>query len=168
MRAKIGIIGGTGIYDPDLMKNPKEFAIDTPFGSPSDVITIGELAGKQVAFLPRHGSTHNYPPHKIPYKANMWAFKKLGVKIVLAPCACGSLQPDTKPGEFVIVDQFVDRTYGRDDTYFHGPDVAHISAADPYCPRVKQEIYRAAKKLKIKSRFGGTVVVINGPRFSTR
>ncbi len=164
--AKIGIIGGSGFYE--LMENPKEVEVKTPFGKPSDKIMIGKYEDVDVVFLPRHGRKHHLPPHKIPYKANMWAFKEMGVKYVLAPCACGSLQADIKPGEFVIVDQFVDRTYGRDDTYFHGPDVAHISAADPYCNHLRLETAKACKKLKIKYHLGGTVVVINGPRFSTR
>lgn len=173
---KIAIIGGSGFYE--LLKNPKEIEVKTPFGAPSDKIMIGKHEGVNVAFLPRHGRAHHLPPHKIPYKANMWALKEIGVKYVLAPCACGSLQEDVKPGEFVLVDQFVDRTYGRDDTYFHGPDVAHISSADPYCNSLRLETAKACKKLshkanqlsadKIKYHLGGTVVVINGPRFSTR
>jgi len=165
-KPKIAIIGGSGFYE--FLKKPKEIEVKTPFGRPSDKIMVGKYEGVDVAFLPRHGQTHNYPPHKIPYKANMWALNKLGVKYVLAPCACGSLQKDIKPGEFVVVDQFIDRTYARDDTYFHGPDVTHISAADPYCNRMRLETARACKKLKIKYHLGGTVVVINGPRFSTR
>lgn len=165
-KIKIGIIGGSGFYK--LLDNVKEVEVKTPFGKPSDKILIGDYKGKNVAFLPRHGRAHNYPPHKIPYKANMWALKKLGVKYVLAPCACGSLQSDIKPGEFVIIDQFVNKTYGRDDTYFHGPDVVHISTADPYCSNLRQLVYKNAKKIKIKSHFGGTVLVINGPRFSSK
>lgn len=166
IKAQIAVIGGSGFYE--LLENAKEVEIKTPFGKPSDKILVGEYKGKKVAFLARHGRKHELPPHKINYKANMWALKELGVCYVLAPCACGSLQPDVKPGEFVIVDQFVNKTYGRDDTYFHGPDVMHISSAEPYCPSLRQQIYKEAKNFKIKSQFGGTVVVVNGPRFSTK
>lgn len=165
-KLKIGIIGGSGFYK--LLDNPKEIKVETPYGEPSDAVMVGKYKNVPVAFLPRHGRHHQLPPHKINYKANLWALNKLEVHNVLAPCACGSLQPKIKPGEFVIVDQFVNKTFGRDDTYFHGPDVVHISTAEPYCPHLRQEIYRASKKLKIKSHFGGTAVVINGPRFSTR
>lgn len=164
-KIKIAIIGGSGFYE--LLKNPKEIDVKTPFGKPSDKIMVGKYEGVDVAFLPRHGRTHDYPPHKIPYKANMWALKELGVKYVLAPCACGSLQPDIKPGDIVIPDQFIDRTYGRDDTFYHGPDVIHISSAEPYCPKLKLELMRACRLNSINPHFGGTVVVINGPRFSS-
>jgi len=166
IKTKIGVIGGSGFYE--LLENAKEVEIKTPFGKPSDKILVGDYKGKSVAFLARHGRKHELPPHKINYKANMWALKQLGVKYVLAPCACGSLQPDVKPGEFVIVDQFVNKTYGRDDTYYHGPDVVHISSAEPYCPHLRLEVDKIAKKLKIKSQLGGTVVVVNGPRFSSK
>lgn len=166
LNPKIGIIGGSGFYE--LLKKPEEIKITTPYGEPSDSVMVGKYKNIPVAFLPRHGSKHHLPPHKINYKANLWVLHKLGVHNVLAPCACGSLQSEIKPGEFVIVDQFINKTYGRDDTFFHGPDVVHISTADPYCPHLRQEIYRASEKLKIKAHFGGTAVVINGPRFSTR
>ena len=166
IKTKIGVIGGSGFYE--LLENAKEVEIKTPFGKPSDKILVCEYKGKSIAFLARHGRKHELPPHKINYKANMWALKELGIKYVLAPCACGSLQPSVKPGEFVIVDQFVNKTYGRDDTYFHGPDVVHISSAEPYCPHLRLEIDKIAKELKIKSQLGGTVVVINGPRFSSK
>ncbi len=166
MKPKIAIIGGSGFYE--LLKNPKEVNMITPFGKTSDAIMVGEYEGVSVAFLPRHGRGHILPPHKIPYKANMWALKELGVKYVVAPCACGSLQSDIKPGDFVIIDQFVNRTDGRDDTYFHGPDVMHISSAELYCSHLRQEIYKICKSDKIKTHFGGTAVVINGPRFSSK
>jgi 5'-methylthioadenosine phosphorylase len=163
---KIGLIGGTGFYDFFKGKT-KELKIKTEFGFPSDKITIGELFGKKVAFLPRHGKKHQYPPHKIPYRANVSAFKNLGVERIIAPCAVGSLREEIKPGDFVICDQFVDRTKKRQDTFFDGPKVAHIETAYPYCEELRKIALKTAKKLKIKHRSRGTVVVIEGPRFST-
>lgn len=165
-KSKIGIIGGSGFYK--LLDDVKEVETKTPFGKPSSKLMLGKYKNREVVFLPRHGKNHELPPHKIPYKANLWAMKELGVKKILAPCACGSLQPDIKPGDFVIVDQFVNKTYGRDDTYFHGPDVMHISSAEPYCSSLRQEIYQVSKRLKITAHFGGIVVIINGPRFSSK
>ncbi|HOX40663.1 MAG TPA: S-methyl-5'-thioadenosine phosphorylase [bacterium] len=164
--ADFGVFGGSGFYD--LLKNPETITVKTPFGPTSDKITQGEISGKRVAFLPRHGVGHKHPPHKIPYKANLFAFKKLGVKYIIAPCACGSLQPEIKPGDFLVCDQFVNFTHGRDNTYFHGPEVVHTSMADPYCPQLSEAVIGAAKRLKIKIWPKGTVVVIEGPRFSSR
>ena len=124
-KAQIGIFGGSGFYS--LFDNAEEIEIDTPYGKPSDKITIGEIAGRKVAFLPRHGRGHKFAPHTIPYKANMWAFKELGVEKIIAPTAAGSLQPNIKPGEFVVCDQFVDRTYGRAQTFYDGPKILHVS-----------------------------------------
>ncbi len=163
--AEIGVFGGSGFYN--LLENTKEIKIKTPYGWPSDKITIGTFSGKKVAFLPRHGKNHQYPPHKIPYLANLYAFKKLGVKRIIAPCAVGSLNPKIKPGDFVICDQFVDRTKSRKDTFFGGPKVVHISTAHPYCGQMRDLAVKCAKKLKIKFHPRGTAVTINGPRFST-
>lgn len=164
--AQIGIFGGSGFYD--LLENTEEVEIDTKYGKPSAKVMIGEYKGKKVAFLPRHGSKHTFPPHKIPYLANIAAFKELGVKKILGPCATGSLQPNVKPGDFVICDQFVDRTRGRVDTFNEGPHVAHPSAADPYCAKLSKLAVKSCHDLQIPVHEGGTVVIINGPRFSTR
>lgn len=161
----IGIFGGSGFYD--LLSNAKELEIETEYGKPSDKIMVGDYQGKKLAFLPRHGKGHSLPPHKIPYKANIAAFKKLGVKQIIAPCAAGSLQPNIKPGDFVILGQFVDRTNGRDDTFYHGPKVVHIAGAQPYCPSLKQIAIDACKSNNIIVHEKGTVVIVNGPRFST-
>lgn len=165
-KADIGIFGGSGFYS--LLENVTEVAVETPYGAPSDRITIAEFAGKKVAFLPRHGKHHQHPPHTINYRANLWAMKSLGVKQIIGPCAAGSLQPDIKPGEFVIIDQFVHRTWGRHDTFFDGPNTTHLAAADPYCDRLRQVAIRSAQKLGIPVHERGTIVVIQGPRFSTR
>ncbi len=173
----IGIFGGSGFYK--FLDNVKETEILTEFGNPSDKIFIGECKGKEVAFLPRHGRAHNFPPHKIPYKANVAAFKKLGVKQIIAPCASGSLQPNIKPGDFVVCNQFVNFTHGRDDTFFRGKQennevieqwnkVVHVSCAEPYCPALQDLIYQSCKSLGVSVHKDKTVVVINGPRFSTK
>src|SRR3989344_7860284 len=163
--AEIGIFGGSGFYD--FLSPVKEIEIKTPFGKPSDKIALGEYDGRKIAFLPRHGKAHKYPPHKIPYLANLWAFKKLGIKRIIAPCASGSLDIKVKPGEFVICDQFVDRTKNRPDSFFSGPKVAHISCSEPYCKNLREIALKSCEKLKIPHHKKGTVVVIEGPRFST-
>lgn len=188
MKAKLGIIGGSGFYE--FLKG-KEVSVETPYGQPSDNILIAEHNGKKLAFLPRHGKKHQYPPHKINYRANLHSFKGLGVERVIAPCAVGSLKPEIKPGDFVICDQFIDRTKNRKDTYFDGPArnasrndaggpkacppkceafgrVAHISMAEPYCPELRKLAILACEKLAIPCHKTGTVVVIEGPRFSTK
>ncbi len=129
---------------------------------------MGELAGRRVAFLARHGADHEVPAHRVNYRANLWAFGRLGVRRVLAPCSVGSLQPHIQPGHFVVCDQLVDRTRGRADTYFDGPTLAHVSFADPYCPELRQVAVAAARVEGITVHERGTVVVIQGPRFSTR
>ncbi|MDT7897464.1 MAG: S-methyl-5'-thioadenosine phosphorylase [Armatimonadota bacterium] len=167
-RAEIGVFGGSGLYSMEGATVLEELKVETPFGAPSDLITIVEIAGKRVAFLPRHGRKHQYPPHKVPYKANIWAMKALGVERVLAPNAVGSLQRHVKPGDFVICDQFVDRTRHRDDTFFNGPLTTHVSTADPYCPQLREIAIQACRDLGIPHHERGTVVVIEGPRFSTK
>lgn len=164
--AEIGVFGGSGLYK--FLDNIKEIKVETPYGNPTEKIALGEIGGRKVAFLPRHGKDHRFPPHMINYRANIWAMKKIGVERILAPCACGSLQADVKPGTFVICDQFVDRTKGRFDTFYDGPIPTHISCAEPYCETLRQVALETAKKLKIPARDGGTVVTIQGPRFSTR
>jgi 5'-methylthioadenosine phosphorylase len=145
-----------------------EVEVETPYGKPSAPIAVGEVAGRRVAFLPRHGREHEFPPHRVPYRANLWALKGLGVQRVLGPCASGALRTDLALGEFVVCDQFVDRTWGRADTFYDGPETTHVSAADPYCPELRSILLETARELGIPVRESGTVVVIQGPRFSTR
>lgn len=165
-KIKIGLIGGTGFYE-FFEGGVKEVLVKTKFGLPSDKIIIGNLFGKKVAFLPRHGKKHQLPPHKIPYKANIAALKKLGVERIIAPAAVGSLKAEIKPGDFVISDQFIDQTKKREETFFDGPKVAHIEMAYPYCPELRKIAIDQSKKLKLRTWPKGTVVVIEGPRFST-
>ncbi|MBZ4646559.1 MAG: methylthioadenosine phosphorylase [Clostridia bacterium] len=164
--ADIGVFGGSGFYS--FLENVEEIEVDTPYGKPSDKIALATIGNKKVAFLPRHGKKHQYPPHLVPYRANIYAMKMLGIKKIIAPNACGSLQPHVKPGEFVICDQFVDRTTGRADTFFEGPEVKHVSPADPYDPELRKLAIETARELNIPVHETGTVVVIQGPRFSTR
>lgn len=165
-KTKIGVLGGSGFYS--LMEKAKEIKVETPYGPPSGKLSLGEIFGKKVAFLPRHSKTHDLPPHKIPYRANIYALKSLGVRRIVTVTAAGSLQSNIKPGDFVVLDQFVDRTRGREDTFFHGPVTTHISAAYPYCPQLSRLAVKCGKSLGIKIHPRGTVVVIQGPRFSTR
>ena len=164
-KADIGVFGGSGFYS--FLDNVEEIDIDTPYGKPSDKIALSVLEGKRIAFLPRHGKNHQYPPHMIPYRANIHAMKQLGVKKLLGPTASGSLQPDIKPGDFVVTDQFVDRTSSRKDTFFDGPETVHTTIAHPYCPELRKVAIEAGKALGITIHEHGTVVVIQGPRFST-
>ncbi len=162
----IGVIGGSGLYK--LLDDVRREHLKTPYGEPSGDVAIGSLADQEVAFLPRHGVKHTLPPAQINYRANLWALKELGVTRVIAPSAAGSLQPHVKPGDFVVCDQFVDRTRGRADTYYTGPRVAHASAADPYCPQLRELALEAGNEVGATMHEAGTVVVIQGPRFSTR
>lgn len=165
-QAEIGVFGGSGFYE--LLDNPQEYKVDTPYGAPSSPVMHGEIGGRSVAFLPRHGTSHQYPPHVINFRANLWAMKELGVERIVGPNACGSLQAHVEPGHFVICDQFVDRTSGRADTFYDGPIVTHVSSADPYCPTMRQVAIESAEKVGVTAHPTGTVVVIQGPRFSTR
>lgn len=164
-QAEIGIIGGSGFYD--LAPSLKEIKVETPYGPPSDKIALGKVAGKKVAFLPRHNKSHDVPPHQINYRANIWALKSLGVSRILTSHAVGSLQKTIKPGDFVVLDQFVDRTKGRIDTFYDGSLVTHVSTAFPYCPQLRKLAVESLKKNKVRVHETGTVVVIQGPRFST-
>jgi 5'-methylthioadenosine phosphorylase len=164
--AEIGVFGGSGFYS--LLENAVEIKVDTPFGAPSDKVTIGVVDGKKVAFLPRHGRDHQLPPHMIPYRANIWAMKELGVTRIIGPSAVGSLQPHIKPGDFVVCDQFVDRTCGRKDTFYDGPTVVHVSSADPYCPDLRKLAIDIINEHGITVHEKGTNVVIQGPRFSSK
>jgi 5'-methylthioadenosine phosphorylase len=164
--ADIGVFGGSGFYS--LLDDVREVKVDTPYGSPSDSLVLADVAGRRVAFLPRHGRRHTIPPHKINYRANVWAMKSLGVKAAISPCAAGSLALDVKPGDFVVCDQFVDRTNGRADTFYDGPIVTHVSSAEPYDPVLRRLAIDTIRDHGIGVHERGTVVVIQGPRFSTR
>jgi len=164
--AELGLFGGSGFYT--FLEGAEQHRIETPYGPPSDAVAVGEVAGRRVAFLPRHGRGHTIPPHRINFRANLWAFKELGVERVIAPCAVGSLRADLPPGTFVICDQLVDRTSGRADTFFDGPKVVHVGFADPYCPELRRLAASVGDDLGIPLRPSGTGVVIQGPRFSTR
>jgi 5'-methylthioadenosine phosphorylase len=164
--ADIGVIGGSGFYA--FLEGLEDVVVETPFGQPSDPIAVGDVAGRRVAFLPRHGRRHQFPPHRVPYRANVWALHSLGVRQILAPCAVGSLRPELGPGSLVVPDQLVDRTHGREQTYHDGPTAVHVSFADPYCPRGRAAVLAAAADTGWAAADGGTMVVIEGPRFSTR
>jgi 5'-methylthioadenosine phosphorylase len=161
--AEIGIIGGSGLYA--LLDGAREVEVSTPYGAPSDRITVAEVGGRRVAFLPRHGRDHRFPPHRIPYRANLWALRALGVRQVIAPCAVGGLRPELGPGTFVVPDQIIDRTSGREQT-FYDTGAVHVGFADPYCPDGRATVLRAAGRVDAVD--GGTMVVVEGPRFSTR
>jgi 5'-methylthioadenosine phosphorylase len=163
--AEIGIFGGSGFYA--FLHDVEEVAVDTPYGAPSAPVTIGEVAGKRVAFLPRHGRQHELPPHRINFRANLWALRELGVRRVIGPCACGALRTDLARGDFVVCDQYVDRTSGRADTFYDGPEVFHVSAAEPYCADLRRILVETARELGIPVHERGTAVVVQGPRFST-
>jgi len=168
VKAEIGIIGGSGLYDPGIIKDAQEVKVYTPYGEPSDYIIVGKVEGRSVAFLPRHGRGHRIPPHKINYRANIWAMKELGVKFLISVSAVGSLRLDYKPGDFVVPDQFIDMTKKRDYTFFDGPVVAHVSMAEPFCESLRKVIISASKDLNITTHDRGTYICIEGPRFSTR
>jgi 5'-methylthioadenosine phosphorylase len=172
-RADVGVYGGSGLYT--LLDDVEEVVVDTPFGPPAAPITIGEVAGRQVAFLPRHGRDHTLPPHRVPYRANTWALRELGVRAIYGPCASGSLRAEMGPGDFVVPDQVVDRTAGRSSSFHDGPDSAagiapvdHLTFADPYDDRLRSVAIAACRAEGVTVHEGGTVVVIEGPRFSTR
>ena len=167
LKAEVGVLGGSGFYR--LLDEVDFVQVDTPYGSPSDDVAIGTVGSRRVAFIPRHGRQHTLPPAAINYRANLWALHSLGVTRVIAPNAAGSLRPHVKPGDLVVCDQFVDRTSGRQDTYFDtGPKVAHVSTAHPYCPVLRQLAAQIAAERGSPVHERGTVVVIQGPRFSTR
>lgn len=166
MKAEIGVFGGSGFYS--LLEDVREVKVDTPYGSPSDSVFLATVKGRKVAFLPRHGRHHTLPPHMINYRANVWAMRSLGVQAIISPCAAGSLQANVEPFHFVVCDQFVDRTNGRKDTFYDGPIVTHISPADTYDPLLRKLAVETIREHGITCHDGGTVVVIQGPRFSTK
>ena len=165
-RADIGVFGGSGFYS--FLEDTETVDIDTPYGRPSAPPVIGEIGGRRVAFIPRHGRKHEFPPHAVPYRANLWAMQELGVGQIIGPNACGSLAPHVKPGDFVICDQLVDRTRNRPNTFYDGPLTTHVSFADPYCPAMRAVAIAEGRRIGIPLHETGTVVVIEGPRFSTR
>jgi 5'-methylthioadenosine phosphorylase len=164
--AQIGVFGGSGFYT--FLDDVEEVQVDTPFGATSAPVAIGTLGDRRVAFIPRHGHGHTIAPARIPQRANLWALRTLGVRSVLGPCAVGSLRSSIEPGDFVVLDQLVDRTRGRDDTYYDADKVHHVSYADPYCAVLRARVVEAAIDVGVKAHVSGTIVVINGPRFSTR
>ena len=165
-QAEIGVFGGSGFYS--LLDDVREIKVDTPYGAPSDSFFLASVAGRRVAFLPRHGRRHTIPPHRINYRANVWAMRSLGVKAVISPCAAGSLQLPVKPGDFVVCDQFVDRTDGRPHTFYDGPIVTHLSSAETYDPTLRHLAIETIRDHGIEVHEHGTVVVIEGPRFSSK
>ncbi len=173
-QAEIGVVGGSGFYS--FLDDVTEVTVDTPYGEPSDSLFLGELAGRRVAFLPRHGRKHHLPPNRINYRANMWALRSAGVRQVLGPCAVGGLRPEYGPGTLLVPDQLVDRTKSRAQTYFDGeplpdgsvPHVVHLTFADPYCETGRQAALAAARDHDWEAVDGGTMCVVEGPRFSTR
>ncbi len=159
----IAVVGGSGFYS--FLTDAETIEIDTPYGAPSGPVSIGEAHGRTVAFLPRHGPGHEFPAHQVPYRANLWALRSLGVRQVLAPCAVGGLTPELGPGTFVVPDQLVDRTTSRIQTFYHSGAV-HVTFADPYCHRLRTDLLTGLSALNPVD--GGAMVVIEGPRFSTR
>jgi len=165
---EIGIFGGTGIYDSGLLQDAQEIKVDTPFGKPSDLITVGIFKGRKIAFLPRHGKKHMIPPHLINYKANIWAFKELGVTRIIAPSAVGSLKEEIEPSHFALPTQFIDFTKSRNGSFSENGRVIHISVADPFCPELQSTILKVVKDQNFNIHKNCTYVCIEGPRFSTK
>lgn len=164
--AEIGVIGISGYSSP--FDEAETIELETPYGNTSAPLEVAEIAGKTVAFLPRRGAEEEIPPHKIPYRANVWAMKEIGVRRIVAPVVCGSLRLDLELGTFVVCDQFVDRTWGRGDTFYDGPGTTLVSAAEPFCADLSHTLVETARELGIPVHSGGTAVVIQGPRFSTQ
>jgi 5'-methylthioadenosine phosphorylase len=162
----IGVFGGSGFYR--FLDDVEDVPVATPYGRPSAPVRVGRVDGTEVAFMPRHGDEHALPPHRINYRANIWAMREVGVRRIIGPAACGSLKAELTPGTFVICDQFVDRTQGRESTFYDGPQTTHVSAADPFCSDLSEILAASAEALDIPVVRGGTVVVVQGPRFSTR
>jgi len=167
-QANIGVIGGTGLYDIEGMRDIQEVNIETPFGKPSDTIVVGKLEGVGIAFLPRHGQGHRILPGELPSRANIYALKSLGVEHIIAICSAGSFKEEIKPGDLLIPDQLIDRTRGRVSTFFGEGIVAHISFAEPFCPKLSQVLYQSAREVGAAVHPRGTFVIMEGPAFSTR
>jgi 5'-methylthioadenosine phosphorylase len=164
--ARVGVFGGSGFYS--FLEDAETVAVETPYGEPSAPPVVGGIGSYRVAFIPRHGAKHELPPHRINYRANLWAMRELGVQRILGPCAAGSLRKDVELGDFVVCDQLVDRTRSRPHTFYDGPVTTHISFADPYCPTVRGILVGKGRELGISTHETGTMVVVEGPRFSTR
>jgi 5'-methylthioadenosine phosphorylase len=164
-RAEYAIIGGTGVYDPALLENPHQESIETPYGTA--VVTLGEYRGKSVAFLPRHSTGHRLSPHRVNYRANIWALKMIGATQVFATAAVGSLRRDIEPGTLIIVDDFLDFTKSRPTTFFEEGTVVHVDLSDPYCGRLRTALHETAQRLGLRITMGGTYVCTEGPRFET-
>lgn len=167
-QVKIAVIGGTGVYDPGRMTDVEQVKIYTPYGATSDLITVGNYGGVPIAFLPRHGGKHTIPPHLVPYQANLWALKKLGVERIIAPCAVGSLREELKPGDIVVADQFFDFTKGRPYSFYNGGQVCHIAVANPFCSELRELAISTLKGIKATFHDKGINVCIQGPRYSTK
>lgn len=168
LKAEIGVIGGTGLYEIKELQEVEEVSVKTPFGDPSDAILIGRLGERKVAFLARHGRGHRISPSKLPSRANIYALKSLGVKFLISVNSAGSFREEIQPGDLVIPDQLIDRTKGRPSTFFEGELVAHISFAEPFCPVLSEVLYQAAEEARARVHRGGTFLIIEGPAFSTR
>jgi len=167
-KAEIGIFGGTGIYDSGLLEDAKEITLDTPYGKTSDSITVGVFKGRKIAFMPRHGKKHFIPPHMINFRANIWAFKELGVKRIIAPSAVGSLKEEIKPSHFALPSQFLDFTKSREGSFSKEGKVIHISVANPFCPELQNVVVKTATEQNVTIHKDCTYVCIEGPRFSTK
>jgi 5'-methylthioadenosine phosphorylase len=167
-KAEIAIIGGSGLYDQYLLEDVNDLKVRTPYGRTSDALTIGKYLDRDIVFLPRHGRGHQLPPHNVNYRANIWALKDLGVKRILSSNACGSLSEKHKPGDILVLDQFIDRTKSRPSTFYEGGQVCHISTADPFCPELNALLVSEGQSQNLTVKAGGTYVCIEGPRFSTR
>lgn len=166
--AEIAIIGGSGLYDQDLLEDVSDLKVQTPYGRTSDILKVGKYLERKIVFLPRHGRGHQIPAHNVNYRANIWALKELGVKRILSSNACGSLSEKHKPGDILVLDQFIDRTKLRPSTFYEGGQVCHISSADPFCPELNKILVNEGQSQNIAIEPGGTYVCIEGPRFSTR
>jgi len=167
MAVKIGIIGGSGLYKMGVLKETEEIEIETPFGKPSDKITIGKIQDKEIAFLPRHGKGHRYPPHQVNYRANIFAMKECGVEYLISTAAVGSMKKTIKPCDFVIAEQLIDRSFKRATTFFEDGIVAHVGFADPFCKKLSDLAYETIKKQDLDVH-RGTYISMEGPQFSTR
>jgi 5'-methylthioadenosine phosphorylase len=167
-QAKIGVIGGSALYSIEELTDIKELDIDTPFGKPSDLIAVGKVSEVEVAFLPRHGKGHHLSPTEVPYRANIYALKSLGVEHIISVTAVGSLREEMKPGDLVIPDQLIDRTRNRASSFFDGGVVAHVIFAEPFCPVLSKTLFKTAREVDTTIHQGGTYVVMEGPAFSTR
>ncbi len=164
----VGIIGGSGIDDPQIMSNPRKEKVHTPYGAPSDLVTIGEVKGVKTLIIPRHGLNHRINPTTVNYRANIWALKEMGATHILAPTACGSLRAEIKPGHLVFIDQFIDRTTRRISTFYEGNTVCHIPMAEPFCAATRNLLSQTAKSNKFFHHVKGTMLTVEGPRFSTK